>query len=191
MLAGIEDGILLDMADLLEENAPDYKALLDSDPSFAAGVYNADGSISQFCGRSISRVSQGLLIRQDWLDDLNMKAPKNFDELTDVLRAFKNEKNASMALLVNFECDSGLAPFFNTAFTGFRGVGYQRTEPGSDELVCSYASEGFIDYLLYLNSLMEEGIINDDFMNTGKNTATGNPPITPANAAYGRTTANM
>lgn len=110
----------------------------------------------------------GLLIRQDWLDDLNMKAPKNFDELTDVLRAFKNEKNASMALLVNFECDSGLAPFFNTAFTGFRGVGYQRTEPGSDELVCSYASEGFIDYLLYLNSLMEEGIINDDFMNTGK-----------------------
>ena len=168
MLAGIEDGILLDMADLLEENAPDYKALLDSDPSFAAGVYNADGSISQFCGRSISRVSQGLLIRQDWLDDLNMKAPKNFDELTDVLRAFKNEKNASMALLVNFECDSGLAPFFNTAFTGFRGVGYQRTEPGSDELVCSYASEGFIDYLLYLNSLMEEGIINDDFMNTGK-----------------------
>lgn len=168
MLSGIEDGILIDMADMLEENAPDYKALLDSDPSFAAGVYNTDGSISQFCGRSIARVSQGLLIRQDWLDDLNMDAPKNFDELTDVLRAFKNEKDASMALLVNFECDSGLAPFFNTAFSGFRGVSYQRTEPGSDELICSYASEGFIDYLVYLNSLFEEGIINDDFMNTGK-----------------------
>lgn len=60
MLAGIEDGILIDMADMLEENAPDYKALLDSDPNFASGVYNADGSISQFCGRSIARVSQGL-----------------------------------------------------------------------------------------------------------------------------------
>lgn len=77
MMAGIEDGILIDMADLLEENAPDYKALLDSDPKFSAGVYNTDGSISQFCGRSISRVSQGLLIRQDWLNDLNMEAPKN------------------------------------------------------------------------------------------------------------------
>lgn len=168
MMAGIEDGILIDMADMLEENAPDYKALLDSDPKFSAGVYNTDGSISQFCGRSISRVSQGLLIRQDWLNDLNMDAPKNFDELTDVLRAFKNEKDATMSLLVNFECDSGLAPFFNTAFTGFRGVGYQRTEPGSDELVCSYASEGFIDYLTYLHSLFAEGLFTDDFMNTGK-----------------------
>ena len=168
MLAGIEDGILIDMADMLEENAPDYKALLDSDPKFAAGVYNADGTISQFCGRSISRVSQGLLIRQDWLDDLKLEAPKNFDELTDVLRAFKNEKDATMSLLVNFECDSGLTPFFNTSFMGFRGVNYQRTEPGSDELICAYASEGFIDYLLYLNSLFEEGLFTDDFMNTGK-----------------------
>ena len=168
MLAGIEDGILIDMADLLEENAPDYKALLDSDPSFASGVYNTDGSISQFAGRSIARVSQGLLIRGDWLEKLNMEAPRNFDELTEVLRAFKSEMGATMSLLVNFECDSGLAPFFNTAFTGFRGVGYQRTEPGSDELVCSYASEGFIDYLMYLNALYEEGLFTDDFMNTGK-----------------------
>lgn len=51
---------------------------------------------------------------------------------------------------------------------GFRGVGYQRVAPDSDELVCSYASEGFIDYLNYLHSLFAEGIITDDFMTTGK-----------------------
>lgn len=85
-----------------------------------------------------------------------------------MLRTFKNEKGASNALLVNFECDSGLAPFFNTSFMGFRMVGYQRVEPNSDELICSYASEGFIDYLNYLHSLFAEGIITDDFMTTGK-----------------------
>ena len=168
LLGAIEDNILLDMEPLLADNAPDYKALLDSDPNFAAGVYNTDGSICQFAGRSIPRVSQGLLIRGDWLDDLGLEAPKNFDELTEVLRAFKAEKGASNALLVNFECDSGLAPFFNTSFMGFRAVGYQRVAPDSDELVCSYASEGFIDYLNYLHSLFAEGIITDDFMTTGK-----------------------
>ena len=168
MISGIEDGILLDMADLLEENAPDYKALLDSDPNFASGVYNTDGSLTQFCGRSIARQSQGLLIRQDWLDDLGMDAPTNFDDLTKVLEAFHNEKDASMALLVNFECDCGLAPFFNTAFMGFRSVGYQRVEPNSDELICSYASEGFISYLNYLHELFDKGVFTDDFMNTGK-----------------------
>jgi len=168
MISGIEDGILLDMADLLEENAPDYKALLDSDPVFASGVYNTDGSLTQFAGRAIARQSQGLLIRQDWLDDLGLEAPKNFDELTNVLEAFHNEKDASMALLVNFECDCGLAPFFNTSFMGFRSVGYQRVEPGSDELICSYASEGFISYLNYLHELFDKGIFTDDFMTTGK-----------------------
>ena len=168
LLGAIEDNILLDMEPLLADNAPDFKALLDADPDFANGVYNTDGTICQFAGRCIDRVSQGLLIRGDWLEDLNLEAPKNFDELTDVLRAFKTEKGANNALLVNFECDCGLAPFFNTSFMGFRGVGYQRVAPDSDELICSYASEGFIDYLNYLHSLFAEGIITDDFMTTGK-----------------------
>ena len=168
LMGAIEQDILIDMAPLLEENAPNYKALLDSDPNFAQGVYNTDGSLAQFCGRSIARVSQGLLIRQDWLDDLDLEAPKNLDELTDVLKAFRTEKDATMALLVNYECDCGLAPFFNTSFMGFRSVGYQRTEPNGDELICSYASDGFIDYMLYLNSLYEQDIFNEDFMNTGK-----------------------
>lgn len=168
LLGAIEDDILVDMAPLLEENAPDYKAILDEDPEFAQGVYNADGSLSQFAGRVINRVSQGLLIRGDWLEDLGLDAPKNLDELTEVLKAFRTEKDATMALLVNFECDCGLAPFFNTSFMGFRFVGFQRTAPNSDELVCSYASEGFIDYLLYLNSLYEANVFTDDFMNTGK-----------------------
>ena len=168
LMGAIEQDILFDMAPMLEENAPDYKALLDSDPTFASGVYNTDGTLAQFVGRSISRVSQGLLIRGDWPESLNLETPKNFDELTEVLRAFHTEKGATMSLLVNFECDSGLSPFFNTSFMGFRGVGYQRTEPNGDELVCSYASEGFIQYLEYLHSLFAEGLITDDFMNTGK-----------------------
>ncbi len=168
LMGAIEQDILIDMEPLLAENAPDYKALLDSDPNFSKGVYNTDGTLAQFCGRSIARVSQGLLIRQDWLDQLGMEAPANFDELTEVLKAFKNECGATNALLVNFECDSGLTPFFNTSFTGFRGVGYQRVEPNGDELICSYASEGFIEYLTYLNELYNEDIINEDFMNTGK-----------------------
>lgn len=165
---GISDGVLIDINPYLEEHAPDFKAIVDSDQTFKEAIYNTDGTLSQFAGRVIPRVSQGLLIRGDWLEKLEMDAPTTLDELTEVLRAFNTEFDAKNAILVNREVDTGLTYFFDTMHMGFRGIEFQLTAPDSEEVVLNWASDGFVEYLSYLNSLFQQGIISDDFMSVAK-----------------------
>ena len=65
LTGAIHDGILFDMAPMLEEYAPDYKALLDSDAELAASATNPDGTISMFVSQAADVVEKGILIRQD------------------------------------------------------------------------------------------------------------------------------
>lgn len=164
----IKDGLLFDLTPYLDECAPDYKAMLDSDPDVRASVTNSDGTICTFAGQNADVKSNGFLIRQDWLDKLDMTAPTNREDLEVVLHAFQDEMGATMPILVNTNLESGLAPSFNVNFAGFRNVGYQLTEPNGKEVVATYASENFIDYIVYMNHLYNEGLIIDDFMSTGR-----------------------
>lgn len=164
----IQDGLLFDLTPYLDECAPDYKAMLDSDPNVRASVTNSDGSICTFAGQDADVKSNGFLIRQDWLDKLDMTAPTNREDLEVVLHAFQDEMGATMPILVNTNLESGLTPSFNVSFTGFHNVSYQLAEPNGKEVVATYASDNFIDYLVYMNHLYNEGLVTDDFMSTGR-----------------------
>ncbi len=167
-ISAIQDGILFDMAPMLAEYAPDYKAILDTDADFAASAINSDGSISVFVSQAAGVVSKGILIRQDWLDDLGMEIPTGREALEEVLKAFQSEKGAATPIMVNAGLESGLHASFNASYAGMRGMSYQLTEPNGTEVVPCFASENFIEYLVYLNHLYQEGLITDDFMSTGR-----------------------
>ena len=169
LMGAIEDEILADITPYFEEYAPDYLRFLDRYDDVKAAAYNGDGSTSVFISSTYPYRSNGLSIRQDWLDKIGMEAPTTFDELTEVLTAFKNQCGATMPLLVTCECECGLARYFQCSFAGFRDVRYQMTEPNSDTVVPIFASEGFINYLTYLHELYEKGLITNDFLNTGRN----------------------
>lgn len=164
----IQDGILFDLAPYLPEFAPDYQALLDADEELRAGCTNPDGSITVFVSQAADVVSKGILIRQDWLDKLEMDVPTNREDLEEVLKRFQSELGATMPILVNNGLESGLNASFNVPFAGLRSVDFMLTEPNGAEAVACFASENFIDYLLYLNHLYNEGYITDDFMSTGR-----------------------
>lgn len=168
LTGAIADGILFDMVPMLDECAPDYKALLDSDPILAASAYNADGTLSKFVSQAADVVTKGMLIRQDWLDKLNKEAPTNREDLEEILKAFQTEFGATMPILVNAGLETGLNASFNAAFAGFRGIEYQLTEPDGPTVVANVASDNFIEYIVYLNHLYQEGLIIDDFMSTGR-----------------------
>ena len=162
------DGILFGMAPMLEEYAPDYKALLDSDAELAASATNPDGTISMFVSQAADVVEKGILIRQDWLDKLGLEAPTNREALEDILHQFQSEMGASMPILMNFGLETGLSGSFNVSYAGMRSMDYQLTEPNGKEVVACFASENFIEYLVYLNHLYNDGLITDDFMSTGR-----------------------
>lgn len=168
LTGAIHDGILFDMAPMLEEYAPDYKALLDSDAELAASATNPDGTISMFVSQAADVVEKGILIRQDWLDKLGLEAPTNREALEDILHQFQSEMGASMPILMNFGLETGLSGSFNVSYAGMRSMDYQLTEPNGKEVVACFASENFIEYLVYLNHLYNDGMITDDFMSTGR-----------------------
>lgn len=164
----VQDGILFDLAPYLAEFAPDYQALLDSDEELRAGATNPDGTITVFVSQAADVVSKGIVIRQDWLDKLGLDIPTNREDLEEVLKQFQTELGATMPILVNNGLESGLSASFNVPFAGLRSVDFMLTEPNGTETVACFASENFIDYLLYLNHLYKEGYITDDFMSTGR-----------------------
>lgn len=160
----IEDEVMLDLADLLPEHMPNYYALLNSDQAFADCAYNSDGSMTQIVSRGSTFINNGLNVRQDWLDELNMDVPTTVDELTDFMLAAKNAYNLSNPFLVIADLNIGLNRAFNVKAEGDR-MGYQLNEEGGDEIVWSGATQSFRDYVEFLRGWYEMGIFNDDYLN--------------------------
>ena len=169
-MKAIADDVVIDLAPLLEENAPDYNALIVNSEDFADAVVNSDGTICKITSCNIGVQSQGMFIRGDWLDALGLEVPTTIDEMTEVLRAFHNAYDTPMTLLVNADLDDGLAAAFDHSNVGFtrQMLGFQQTAPDSGEVICAMASEGYFDHMTLLRQYYAEGLINGDFASISK-----------------------
>ena len=163
----IDEDILIDFNDYMEY-APDWANLLERNETYRENITNSDGSIAQIVNCTLGKTTQMGLLRGDWLKELNMDTPTTIDEMTDVLRAFKDKYGTTNALLINSDLDSAAEFGFNFSAQGFKMLSFQLTEPGSNEVVAGVATEAYVEYLEYLHSLYEEGLITDDFVSTSK-----------------------
>jgi putative aldouronate transport system substrate-binding protein len=88
-----QDGLIIPLEDLIAQNAPNLKAYMDANPTYKAFYTQPDGHIYSFGASSLSVndlvITQALMIRQDWLDKLGLKAPVTIDDWHTVLSAFK------------------------------------------------------------------------------------------------------
>ena len=171
--AAYEEEIVEDLSDLLEENMPNYWTIINSDQNLLEktldggmflGIYAVKDQVANPSG-------QGPFIRMDWLEDLGMEVPQTYDELTDVLTAFKSEKGASEALALpnTVNCNNGvlMGGFGSLAELSANGMGsdfgasfYQ--EDGT--VIFGATAEGTRKYLSWLNSLYNDGLISMDNM---------------------------
>lgn len=101
-----------------------------------------------------------LLVRQDWLNKLNLKVPKTTDDLKNVLHAFVNNdpdgngENDTMGL----GCVNGIASFFGI-FPAFNcNPGYWILNK-SGKVVFGGAQQEVKDAIKYLRSLKVEGLL--------------------------------
>ena len=70
---------------------PNYKKILKENPAIKDRVTYSDGHIYFVPYIPGGKVSQGWLIRQDWLDKLGLEVPTNVEEFYNVLKAFKTQ----------------------------------------------------------------------------------------------------
>ena len=85
-----EAGILTDLRPYLEEYAPDLWKLLQENPEYMAAITMQDGAIPALPAFSPLQNNDVMWINTNWLKRVKMELPTTAEELTEVLRAFRN-----------------------------------------------------------------------------------------------------
>lgn len=156
----LAEEVCIDMAPYLAEYAPDLKALLDSDTDYANLVYTDSGKLVTVPMRAAPTTDGGAIIRQDWLDELNMDIPETYDQLHDVLLAFKNKYGCTNSIAVLSTLATPLNFGFNIKFDAS-----QVQFGAEDGKVFSYIEqEAAEEYVALLSQYFEEGLFNSDFL---------------------------
>lgn len=161
-----EDEVIIAIDDLIDSWMPNFKAALYSEDKFLTDTLSDLGNRYQL---SIFKhdpgfPDYGLLIREDWLKDLNLERPETYDEYYNVLTAFKNEKGASAPMMLS-NCGSYQGNFFASGF-GINGSLVNNSKPlyQVDGVVkFGPMEEGYKKYLETMAKWYSEGLIYQDF----------------------------
>ena len=89
-LAFYEAGKLIDLRPYLAEYAPHVWALLEANPEWLEAVSLPDGAIVALPSINELTPNNTMWINKTWLDRLKMAAPTTAEELTEVLRQFRD-----------------------------------------------------------------------------------------------------
>lgn len=169
----INDGIIIDIKDYMND-APNYKALLESVPGAIGVATLDDGSVYGFTQPTTDAIisaSEGLVIRKDWLDAVGMDAPVTIDDWYNVLTAFKNgdpNKNGE-ADEIPFICTKeAQVSAFATAY-GVRNA-YHPDLKNKGKIVYGPIQPEFKEFLAEMAKWYKEGLIDSEFpVNARKN----------------------
>ncbi len=108
------------------------------------------------------------MMNQQWLDELGLEAPTTFDELYDVLKAFKEEdpNGNGSADEIPFDWGPDQGPYSAMALLGAYGNYAPHTDwfntVKDGEHVYVPATEDYKELVQFLHSLYAEGLINQE-----------------------------
>lgn len=166
-------GLILDLAkdNLLQENAPNCWAYLQSHPDTLASVMNPDGSIyglPQVNSGAELRVGVKLFVNKQWLERVHMDLPTTTEELRALLAAFKEQDangNGDPTDEIPFSCadwtNAQLALYgaFGLANRGFHNTTVDG-DPATGKTRLIEGCPAYQDFLTYMRGLYENGLMD-------------------------------
>ena len=112
----------------------------------------------------------GVLVRQDWLDNLGLEVPHTLDELADVARAFTNDdpdgngKDDTTGFIDRQESFGvGLR-----SLSGYFGAGSVFEVNDDGDMVASFTTDAFKEAMEWYKGLYDEGAVNEEFITLQK-----------------------
>lgn len=84
-----KNGAVAALSDYFDTTMPNTKKAIENNPSLKSAVTSPDGKV-YFLPSVDQPPKMGWLIRQDWLDKLQLKVPETMDEFYNVLVAFRD-----------------------------------------------------------------------------------------------------
>lgn len=152
-----EAGMFWDLTDYLD----DYPNLKENIEPFKNSM-TYGGQIIGIPRRTLGRVG-GMLLREDWLENLNLEEPKTLDDFYNVFHAFTYDDPDGNGV----DDTTGLA-LFGGAYVrplmiaaGIHYDWYVDEETGEVRNFCT--DENFQTYLDFMKKLYDEGLVSQDF----------------------------
>ncbi len=162
------DGVIIELdEDMLSTNAPDYYELLMSLDETVIRATKTEGTwLATYSINSgdASTASRGCVIRTDWLDELNMQAPTTIDELTEILKAFKDAYDPTYTYFIEADADLVyLCAPFNTSTVGYFNGGSLPIYRQGDEIMVSWVTDEYRVFLEWFKECYDYGIFEPSF----------------------------
>ena len=166
-----EDGYFIDLSELIESHAPNYKKAMES-LSKKEQAYIQQKMVNTVDGKSIyampsyaisciDDMQSIMLINKNWLDAVGMQVPTNIKELEAVCEAFLtqdpngNEEADEYAMLA----DEGTRNWIINAFTQYQQHTFCVDENG--KVFDPVYTDEFRKGVQYVNGLVEKGYMNE------------------------------
>lgn len=155
----MRDDMIYDLSPYIKEYAPHYYQAITQDEYTLKASITDDGEMGAMYPilEEVFPVTNGLWIRQDWLDELGKEIPTTPDELYDVLTLFRDNYGATTGFYQMIRANT------NEAGIAAEGI-WNAFGPASffldenDEIQYGLMQDYYYDYLAFLKKLASEGM---------------------------------
>lgn len=163
----ISDKVIIPLNDIMKKYAPDCYKLITENESFDRYCKTNGGDYFMFpvLNGSGYNIFGGLVLRKDWLDELNLPVPETIEQWETTLRAFKEKKGATAPFTCQFAVMG--SSHTNQAFNGAFEVG-KRLYVDNGTVKFGPMEDAYKDWLSLMNKWYEEGLLDVEY---GTNTS--------------------
>ena len=167
-------GTFIKLNDLIDQYAPNFKALMEKYPDLKRGLTMPDGNIYSFPSFYSPEflpmlIGTPLWVKQEFLDKLNMKEPTTTEEYYQYLKAVKEtDLNGNGKKDEIPYAGTGINPLFEQlrGAWGFgnRGLGHKfvDVDPATNELRFFRTDPKYKEVIEYVRKLYTEGLIDNE-----------------------------
>ena len=167
-----EEDVIMDIEPYVEEYMPNFAAVRECLPESTQKQLLTDGALLAFYQvNDGSFAANGQVTRGDWLEDLGISFDSSLislDDYDDMLHQMHDKYNVAHTIYFT----DGTLPLnavFDTSIPTLVGDGFMTSVSSAifrrgDECVSGWVQDGYREYLEYVLKLMDDGLIDKDFM---------------------------
>jgi putative aldouronate transport system substrate-binding protein len=157
-------GRILDIAPIVKEHAPNLMKLINTNPQLKKQLFDPQGRMYYMPWITMDKsllMREGMMLRKDWLDKVNMPVPTTPDELYNTLKAFR-EQDANG----NGKQDEvGLTGYPGQIYKLFYAFGTADDwHLNNGQVEYGPATHNYKEGLKFLAKLYKDGLLDKDFL---------------------------
>ena len=183
----LSDGIVMGLDEaFLQQNAPDYWAVLNSNADYLKQAKTPSGPIFGFSfivGDELLKGGYGMIIRDDWCQELQIEIPETASDFYNMLKAFKEQKGVTYPLCIR-SADIGSMMDRGVVTSPFQLVS-RDVYVDNGAVKIGYYQQEYKDVLAWLRQLYSEELLDINFTTLDADTVAANMLTGLAGASVG------